>query len=479
MKFAPFAIVVLLLSAFSQGHAQNTSRARSSISVAGVACKTDNALWREGLVGFGLRGLVAQSIYNYRRFDIIEEDPFVLGILRRHSGAAKTDSSDSAGPSAAPSSLLPDTQADWVIIGEVETFNALGQGTGAAVFVPRPMPRGMGGQTTPMGRTTVTATTIKVNLRAFDAHTKRLVAEKHGEGKATYKQSLLFTNQTLPFMPSLVGPALKIAVKNAVADLMRELPSQSEQLLPGAPSSIKTNEPVSIAMLPLALNPEIGEAYPVLRKRRVALGLQSVLQLAVRNDARYQLLDIDPELQKITAEQWEIGRTPAPVPGVESVHTPTVQAEPTAPESPVNPPVALSPVVWGETTTLPDQGQDAVLLQGSEPQTPRENVATKNNVRWLIYAEVFAFSRSVGETGLSIKGKNIMSVGIQLRAVDPSAAVPRCRISSAVAEASGDWKDWNWSQDGADINWKQDLVGQATQSAMSQAWTELANELAQ
>lgn len=263
-------------------------------------------------------------------------------------------------------------------------------------------------------------TTVKVRLRLFDARTgKNTTAEGKGKvGRSSSAWLADFGRNGLPFDPSTVAPASWQAAQAAVSKL---LPNARVVFAPLRVPS----QPLVIGVERLALKPEVAALYPVLRAERVTMGVHSRVMRAVSDTPNCRLQEIEPEVLRALELQY-----------------------------------------WVRTTGAPDAATAPASPPARDLTTP---------VKWLVYGEVFSFSiRPVEKLrGFSGRVSSEARLGVQLRAIDLSSPLPRYFTASGVGVAQGDWSAYT----GREEDFQSTLVGRASQSAINQAWPQLARAM--
>jgi hypothetical protein len=264
-------------------------------------------------------------------------------------------------------------------------------------------------------------TIVKVDVCIYDARTGKITrADASGKvGRQGHSFAADYRGGKLPFDPSTVAPATEQAVEGAVAKLVPDYRPHARR-----DHLAEFKSTVAIGVLPLALEPTVAANYPELKSKRVAFGIQSRIARAVSDTKNCSLQEIDPAVLDNLAEQWWISSKGAP---------PTDDVKKQAP-------------------------------------------AYKSTVGYIVYGEVFAFSIAHLEhaEGLSGKVADKVTLGVQLRAVDPSSGEGSYIVASGMGSATGDWEHWRGQAD----DFEQSFVGQAATTAIQNAWAALSSDLA-
>jgi hypothetical protein len=265
-------------------------------------------------------------------------------------------------------------------------------------------------------------TIVKVDICLYDARTGK-ITHVAGSGKVGRKGHAFgadFRGGKLPFDASTVAPATEQAVESAVTRIVPDYHPHVRR-----DEAKEFNSPVNFGVLPLGLAPSVAANYPDVKDKRVAFGIQSRIARAVSDTKNGNLIEIDPAVLDTLAEQWWIGSKGAPQAG----------------------------------------------------DVKKEAPAYKANVDYIVYGEVFAFSiaREEHAEGLTEKVADKVTVGIQLRAVDPSSGDGGYIVASGIGSATGDWQRWRGESD----DFAQSFVGQAATAAIADAWAKLTADIAE
>ena len=264
-------------------------------------------------------------------------------------------------------------------------------------------------------------TIVKVDVCIYDAHTGKIV-HAGGSGKVgrnAHSFGADYRNNRIPFDPSTVAPATEKAVQDAVAHLIPDYHPRARSA-----DAAEFKSTVNLGVLPLGLDKAVAESYLEIKDKRVALGIQSRIAHVISDTKNASLIEIDPAVLDTLAEQYWIGQKGAP---------PT----------------------------------DDVKKQAPSYKTP---------VGYIVYGEVFAFSIAHLEHAQLLSGSvaDKVTVGVQLRAVDPSSTDGGYIVASGIGSATGDWEHWKGQQD----DFEQSFVGKAAAVAVKNAWDNLADDLA-
>ena len=373
-----------------------------SVAVLGIASAAKDRDWQEGLAGFGIENWVAQALYDTGKYRMLEEKAEVIQALQPRAEATLDGPVDRQLKDL--DAMARSLGADFLALGSVKALFSRSGGISVGPF-----------------HSLERDTFIKVELSLYDARTGK-IEHKVGQGKVGRSSHSLgadYASGRLPFDPSTVAPATSEAVERAV-----------EGLVPGYRWKNRSSEPVKmegrlvLGVLPLGLRPEVARLYPVLKSRRVSLGVHDRVTKAISAAGSCDLQEIDPEVVKALELQWWIGANGAP------------------------------------------PADDVVESASHLVKRPD----------WIVYGEVFSFSVSQKEklAGLSGSVKDEVTVGIQLRAVNPTVQPAQYCVASGMGMASGDWEAWK----GADVDMEQSFVGQAASRAIDAAWPALLRDIA-
>ena len=263
-------------------------------------------------------------------------------------------------------------------------------------------------------------TIVKVDVCVYDAATGKIVrASGSGKvGRGGHSVGADYRNNRLPFDASTVAPATEKAVQDAVAHL---IPDYHPRVRNDDVAEFKST--VNLGVLPLGLDPSVAASYPEIKNKRVAFGVQSRIAHVISDTKNASLIEIDPAVLDTLAEQYWIGQKGAPP------------------------------------------------ADDVKKQAP----AYKSTVNYIVYGEVFAFSIAHLEHASLLSGSvaDKVTVGVQLRAVNPASTDSGYVVASGIGSATGDWEHWKGQQD----DFEQSFVGKAASAAVKNAWDNLADDL--
>lgn len=184
---------------------QTESDTRPTLVVVGFACQVDDANWRDARVGFGVRSLLAQALFDTGRFANLEEKAEIRDEIRHRAETMWLHAED---------------KVDFVQASEdLGTWGADFAAYGRVTYFGRPQTRVSMGPLHSRTRTTI----IKLEVTLIDVGSKKSI-EETGVGRAkTRAKSALFTfrrDQVL-WDETTVGIATGEAIRDAVAELMK------------------------------------------------------------------------------------------------------------------------------------------------------------------------------------------------------------------------------------------------------------------
>ena len=201
-----FSTALLLLTCITNsGVSRSTSG--NNLIVVGVINELNDQRWKDYRIGFGIRTLIAQTLFNTNKFNMIEEKTEIKEKIIDLSRGIWENSKKHYNFSE-DQFIIKTLEADYIAYGRIYYFGKPQTSISVGVMHRR-----------------VEETVIKVEITIENVHLGKQISSK-GIGKAkTTANSILFTirEDYVVFDETSIGIATKNAVEDAVNKLIKKL----------------------------------------------------------------------------------------------------------------------------------------------------------------------------------------------------------------------------------------------------------------